>query len=196
MNKVEQYRKIRRESIEILSNIEFTSGQIRSFIQRWETNHVKIDEGALQYAMHFLSIENEMSAFDKYCQQFDLNHPDNSMLKQMQERYTSYFMVKEIHDGYITIMDLKTNKLYDIYDISLSINGWINNKIIYSTIIQVDGIAFFAGYEIIITEANLDNYLDLVNRNKKRIRLTTNEELKELLAVSKLSKFEVFYSTV
>ncbi len=181
----------------MFANIELESARVKSFSNVFRYNKTTRNEGAMHYAIYFLSINDEMCEVDKYMKLISKEHPDYKILEKMKMVATSYFKISEIHNGYITVMDLNTNTKYDVYDINIAACGEGNiGRIIYSTILEIDDIKFFAGYSVLLTDVTEDNYKEEVERHKKRIKLTTNSRLVELVATLQLSKDKALYVTV
>ncbi len=197
MDKISKYREIRRKTMMTCAKIKFDEERVRSFVNVFKYNKVTNNEGAVQYALHFLGIDDEMCEVDKYMEMIGKDHPDYEILQKMKQGFTSYFKIVAVHNGYLTIIDLNTNRQYDVYDINHSAQGDCNiGKIIYSTIIEIDDIYFFAGYDVALLKVTEDNYKGEIARHKKRIKLTTNPELIELVAAMQLSKGISLYVTV
>ncbi len=194
MDKVSRYREIRNETMKLLDKIKIDDARAKSFANVFKYNKATKDQGAMQYALYFLSINDEMCEIDKYMEMIDKEHPDYELLAKMKQGITSYFKVLECHKGYVAVLDMNSNIKYDVYDIGFSSMGdIIVDLVVYSTMLEIDGIHFFAGYEVALLDYKAGNYKEEIERHKKRIKLTTNPELIELIATLQLSKNGAIY---
>lgn len=193
---VSKYKNLRKESIDALNlcgDITSKDGNlIRRYINLLNVNNIKMDDmtSLFCHMVHFIPIDDELPIIhDVIKENISINNKYYEILNELKNyNYNSLFLVKKVfsNDGIILLYDTKTNKEIKIVDISLSASTEIENKYIYTSLFNVEDIYFTAGY---IIPLMFDSYDELVKKlliEKKRIKGTKNEEMKELLATYKL----------
>ena len=87
------------------------------------------------------------------------------MLIAMNNSFISFFkIINKDYEGYVTIVDLITNKEYKIIDISLSNPIYKNNIILYARLIEINEISF------LIALCNFPNNIKVLNNYIKKLK--------------------------
>lgn len=193
---VRKYKSLRKESLDALdfcADITIKDDNlIRRYVNLLNINNIKMNDMASLFChmTHFIPIDDETPIINKVIKEnISINNKYYEILNKLKDyNYNSLFLVKKVfsNDGVILLYDTKTNKEIKIVDISLSASTEIENKYIYTSLFYVEDIYYTAGY---IIPLMFDSYDELIKKlliEKKRIKGTKNEEMKELLASYKL----------
>ena len=111
-----------------------------------------------------LSLTEEYIAKNKF-----RNKEKLELLEAMNNSFISFFkIIDKDFDGYVTLVDLVTEKEYKIIDVALSNPMYKSNLYIYSRIFSIDGINFTSTlFAFPKNNKYLNNYINNLKRKRK-----------------------------
>ena len=197
--KVQQYQKVRKESIDALTTIDGyvkkNKELVRSVLNAISINKVDGEDSCLfSYIVTFCHTEEEdESLFDHFFRDcIDSSNQYYSIFQDMRTfRRQSIFKINKINqeEGTIDLIDVKDKKKYRIIDIAMSSTRMdeIDDLFIYTTLWKIDDIYFTVGYTLLL-QGKENEVLENMEKEKKRVKFVKNEEFKELIVAMKMYK--------
>ena len=128
--------------------------------------------------------DNMKSITEEYLEKNKFKNKEKvDMLIAMNNSFISFFkIVNKEYEGYVTIIDLITNKEYKIIDISLSNPVYKSNIILYARLIEIDDISF------LISLCSFPNNIKVLNNYIKKLKYKKKSNFIKTLEVYHFNK--------
>ncbi len=199
---IEEYQSLREETDELVKgcaqylvkdNLELFK-KYQSLCTQYKVEPNLEQGNILDNFIIFHALEkNQIIPFSKYVQE-KLNVLSKAYSYAWQVEDTlieTLFQIKELNPkkGKVKLEDIKTNKTYEIYDISLSSSSKdILKNYMFTTLITINNMTFANGYALLFEKERHPNILKEIKEIKENIKEIDNEKTKEFIAYYLLFK--------